>query len=185
MTKIDVKNDVKFIVSSSFYSYNQHIHTQHIRTCWDNANGCSYMVMVVVAHTEWESLALWGYASNQGDASELPADIQNVFFFNKILTWVFVCLFACFRLLSHSSSLPACVFSLSLSFKVRMRHNLLLMQQQQHTYYFFAAQHQQYWCSFCHFIMPMCTLMHCTWTREREKWTQTTTKNSIIRVINC
>lgn len=32
---------------------------------------------------------LMGYANNQGDA-KLPTDIQNVFFFNKILTWAFV-----------------------------------------------------------------------------------------------
>lgn len=65
MTKIDVKNDVKFIVSSSFYSYNQHMHTHthiHIRTCWGNANGFSSMAVVVVvmppchriSHGKWQ-----------------------------------------------------------------------------------------------------------------------------------
>lgn len=53
---------IKFIVLSSFYSHNQHI------SCWK---------------MQW--FLLYGGtpmgSSNQGDASEFPADIRNLFFF--------------------------------------------------------------------------------------------------------
>lgn len=137
MTKIDVKNDVKFIVSSSFYSYNQHIHIYkfaHVGEMRMLFRVSVYMVMVmVVAYSP-----LMRYASNQGDASELPADIQNVFFFNKILTWVFsyACLLAFAFYLSLTLSLSLYVFFPFRShLKLRMRHTIYSLCRQQHTHF--------------------------------------------------
>lgn len=136
MTKIDVKNDVKFIVSSSFYSYNQHIHI-YINSHMLGKCEC-YFVWVCIWWWWWwwHTVLSWDMPVTKETLLNSQRIFKCVFLQQNTNMGILVCLFACFRLLSLTLSLALAlrVFSLSFSFKVaNASHNLLLMQATAHS----------------------------------------------------